>query len=44
MTKIKWIVILANLVLLLVYFNYSVARKEALLKDGQLVLLPAGAC
>lgn len=40
MKKIKWIVIIVNLVVLLAYFNYSVAQKEALLKDGQLVLLP----
>lgn len=32
-------IILLNLVILLVYFNYSVAKKEELLKDGQLVLL-----
>lgn len=28
-----------NLIILLVYFNYSVSKKEELLKDGQLVLL-----
>ena len=39
MKKYKWIIILLNLVLLLIYFNYSVANKEKLLKDGQLVLL-----
>lgn len=39
MKKYKWIIILLNLVLLLVYFNYSIAKKEELLKDGQLVLL-----
>lgn len=39
MKKYKWIVVLFNLVLLLVYFNYSIVRKEELLKDGQLVLL-----
>lgn len=39
MKKYKWIIILLNLVILLVYFNYSVAKKEELLKDGQLVLL-----
>ncbi|MDV7699374.1 GDYXXLXY domain-containing protein [Chryseobacterium soli] len=39
MKKYKWIIILLNLVILLVYFNYSVAKKEELLKSGQLVLL-----
>lgn len=39
MKKYKWIIILLNLVLLLVYFNYSVAEKETLLKDGHPVLL-----
>ncbi|KMQ59476.1 membrane protein [Chryseobacterium angstadtii] len=39
MKKYKWIIILLNLILLLVYFNYSVSKKEELLKDGQLVLL-----
>lgn len=39
MKKYKWMIILLNLVILLVYFNYSVAKKEELLKGGQLVLL-----
>ena len=39
MKKYKWIIILLNLILLLLYFNYSVIKKEDLLKDGQLVLL-----
>ena len=39
MKKYKWLVIAVNLILLLVYFNYSVIKKEELLKDGQLVLL-----
>ena len=39
MKKYKWIIILANLIILLVYFNYSVSEKEELLKDGKLVLL-----
>lgn len=39
MKKYKWIIILLNLLLLLLYFNYSVAQKEELLKNGQLVLL-----
>jgi len=39
MKKYKWIIVLLNLVLLLVYFNHSIAKKEELLKDGQLVLL-----
>ncbi len=39
MKKYKWIIVLLNLVLLLIYFNHSIAKKEELLKDGQLVLL-----
>lgn len=39
MKKYKWIIILLNLALLLVYFNQSIVKKEELLKDGQLVLL-----
>lgn len=39
MNKYKGIIILLNLILLLAYFNYSVAGKEELLKDGQLALL-----
>lgn len=32
-------IIILNLILLLFYFNYSIAKKEALLKEGQLILL-----
>lgn len=39
MKKYKWIIILLNLILLLIYFNHSIIKKEELLKDGQLVLL-----
>lgn len=39
MKKYKWFIILLNLIILLVYFNHSVLKKEELLKDGQLVLL-----
>lgn len=39
MKKYKWIIVLLNLVLLLVYFNHSISKKEELLKDGQLILL-----
>ncbi|MDR0802190.1 GDYXXLXY domain-containing protein [Fluviicola sp.] len=39
MKKYKWLIIALNLVLLLIYFNYSVIRKEELLKNGRLVLL-----
>ncbi|WP_347218543.1 GDYXXLXY domain-containing protein [Chryseobacterium sp.] len=39
MKKYKWFIIIFNLVLLLVYFNYSVMEKETLLKNGQPVLL-----
>ena len=38
MKKYKWIIILLNLVLLLIYFNYSVVKKEELLKNAQFVL------
>lgn len=39
MKKYKWVLILLNLVLLLVYFNFSISKKEEILKDGKLVLL-----
>lgn len=39
MNKYKWLLIILNLVLLLVYFNYSVMEKETLLKNGQTILL-----
>ena len=39
MKKYKWLIIALNLILLLFYFNYSVIKKEELLKNGQLVLL-----
>lgn len=39
MKKYKWYLILLNLIILLVYFNFSVYKKEELLKNGQLVLL-----
>lgn len=39
MKKYRWIIILVNLFLLLLYFNYTVAKKEDLLQEGQLVLL-----
>lgn len=39
MKKYKWLIILLNLILLLVYFNWSVFKKEKLLQNGQLVLL-----
>ena len=38
MTKIKSIVIVANLILLLGYVNWSIAQKEETLKNGKLVL------
>jgi len=40
MRKIKWILILTNLLALLIYFNYAVIKKEDILKTGQLVLIP----
>ena len=39
MKKYKIGVLVANLLILLVYFNSSIFQKEELLKDGQLVLL-----
>lgn len=39
MKKFKWIIIFLNLILLLAYFNHSIANKEELLKEGQLILL-----
>ena len=39
MKKYSSILIIANLVLLLAYFNWSVYQKEQTLKEGQLVLL-----
>lgn len=40
MKKYKWLIIVLNLMILLVYFNFSVTKKETLLKDGKLILLP----
>ncbi|MEN1784918.1 MAG: GDYXXLXY domain-containing protein [Bacteroidota bacterium] len=39
MRKFKWVIIFLNLLLLLVYFHYSVKKKEEILNEGQLVLL-----
>lgn len=39
MKKYKWIIILINLILLLGYYNFSIAKKENLLKTGKLILL-----
>jgi uncharacterized membrane-anchored protein len=39
MKKYKWLIIALNFVFLLIYFNYSVIKKEELLKNGQLILL-----
>ncbi|MGN0021634.1 MAG: GDYXXLXY domain-containing protein [Sphingobacterium hotanense] len=39
MKKISIILIVVNLLLLLAYFNYSIAQKEDNLKEGKLVLL-----
>lgn len=38
MKKYKWILIAGNLLLLLVYFNWSVFKKEQTLSKGELVL------
>lgn len=37
--KYKWTIVLINLLLLLVYFNYSICNKEKILSKGTLVLL-----
>ncbi|MVZ65550.1 hypothetical protein GQF61_06750 [Sphingobacterium sp. DK4209] len=39
MKKISIALILINLLILLIYFNYSVVKKENMLNDGQLILL-----
>ena len=39
MKKYSRILIIVNLILLLGYFNWSVYKKEQILKDGRLVLL-----
>lgn len=39
MKKYKWILILINLIILIVYLNSSIFKKEKLLSEGQLVLL-----
>ena len=39
MKKYKWLIIVLNLLILLVYFNFSIAKKETHLKDGKLILL-----
>jgi len=39
MKKYKWVIILANLIILLGLFNFDIYKKEVLLTDGQLILL-----
>lgn len=39
MKKYKWFLILINLIILLLYFNYSVYQKEKTLDNGKLMLL-----
>lgn len=39
MKKYKWIIILVNLALVLVYINHSIIKKEQLLSSGKLALL-----
>jgi len=39
MKKYKWIIVLLNLAILLVYFNVSINKKENILKNGKLILL-----
>ncbi len=39
MKRYKWMIILLNLAALLIFFNYSIVKKEAILARGQLVFL-----
>lgn len=39
MKKYKWIIILVNLVFILYFFNNSVVKKEAILSNGELIIL-----
>lgn len=39
MKKFKWIIILINLLIVLVLFNNSIIKKEAILTEGKLILL-----
>ena len=39
MKKYKWILLIVNLMVLLVYFNWSVFQKEAIGKEGKLFFL-----
>lgn len=39
MKKYKGLLIIGNLLLLLIYFNSSISKKETILKDGKLILL-----
>jgi uncharacterized membrane-anchored protein len=39
MRKYRWIIILLNLVLVILYFTFAVVSKENLLSNGKLVLL-----
>ena len=39
MKRHKWLIILLNFIILMAYFNYSIVKKEKLLKNGRLVLL-----
>lgn len=40
MKKIKWILILLNLIVLMGYVNYAIIQKEAIIKESQLILFP----
>lgn len=39
MKKYKWWIILSNLIVFTLYFNYSISTKEALLEKGDVILL-----
>jgi uncharacterized membrane-anchored protein len=39
MKKVKWILILVNTVLLLLYFNFAILKKEQILDQGKLIFL-----
>lgn len=39
MKKYKWLIIALNLIVLIVFINYSILKKENILSEGKLVLL-----
>lgn len=39
MKKYKWLIVAFNLIVLIVFINYSILKKESILSEGKLVLL-----